>query len=65
MSVVADLDGTSVEDEDYFDTLPNLSRLMLIRDGETWLFDPGEGKKLLYKYTLPRQMSIYKTFLNI
>ncbi|KAK2170339.1 hypothetical protein LSH36_3g15001 [Paralvinella palmiformis] len=36
VTVVDEIDGTVVEDEDYFSTLPALYRFILLRDSERW-----------------------------
>ena len=43
VTVVDEIDGTVVEDEDYFSTLPALYRFILLRDSERWKQGIGRG----------------------
>ena len=50
VTIVSEIDGTIIEDEDYFRTLPALHRFILLRDTEKW--KQGLGRGIVPKYYL-------------
>ena len=43
--VAVEEDGTEVEDVEYFQTLPDNTVFVLLRDGEKWVARPEDAKR--------------------